>query len=461
MSFEISYDLRKIYGWMSRISLSRPTLPVTTTHENEKTVECCGSTDVTTACEIVQADETSIQSDGLRAGTADFFDVTKSKELSFTKCLEFFRDKSAFVNHHATIISSGCIDEQHKYETYIDESSDNKVDGYGKLETEGEPTIKIHSQKVNYKNYFHGKQEHAASGALAGVFVSLCLHPVDTIKTVFQSCRADQKSVFSIGQSIISERGLMGLYRGIASNIATAAPISAIYTFTYETVKGSLLPLLPKEYHSFAHCTAGGCASIATSFIFTPSERIKQQMQVSSHYQNCWSAIVKIIGGGGLPSLYAGWGAVLCRNIPHSIIKFYTYESVKQLILSSQHPNTQPNTVQTLLCGGLAGSTAALFSTPFDVVKTRLQTQVPGSASRYHSVISALREISTQEGFKGLYRGLTPRLVMYMSQGALFFSSYEFFKSLFSLETLHQSSQITDYERETDDISMILSLLSS
>lgn len=40
--------------------------------------------------------------------------------------------------------------------------------------------------------------------------------------------------------------GVAGLYRGIASNIASSAPISAVYTFTYESVKGSLLPFLPK-----------------------------------------------------------------------------------------------------------------------------------------------------------------------------------------------------------------------
>lgn len=297
--------------------------------------------------------------------------------------------------------------------------------------SDDEPKIQIFS--ANNKKPFHSlaKQEHAFSGALAGICVSCCLHPVDTIKTVTQSCRAEQKSIFYIGKSIVSDRGFPGLYRGITTNIACSAPISAVYTYTYESVKAALLPYLPKDYYSFAHCVGGGCASIATSFIFTPSERIKQQMQVGSHYRNCWDVLVGIIRNGGLSSLYAGWIAVLCRNIPHSMIKFYTYESLKQVMPSS---SIQSHTFQTLMCGGLAGTTAALFTTPFDVIKTRLQTQIPGSRSQYDSVPHALYKISKTEGLKGLYRGLTPRLIMYMSQGSLFFASYEFFKSVFSLE---------------------------
>lgn len=71
------------------------------------------------------------------------------------------------------------------------------------------------------------------------------------------------------------------------------------------------------------------------------------------------------------------------------------------------------------------------------MIKTRLQTQIPGSANQYDSVLHALYKISKSEGFKGLYRGLIPRLIMYMSQGSLFFASYEFFKRTFSLEASH------------------------
>ncbi|KAI3792431.1 hypothetical protein L2E82_06311 [Cichorium intybus] len=376
-SCKISHELQHIYTWMNKIKPPERINPdkstrlacVTTTHENTNNM-IKTSTDVTSLC-----------SDYLLHPIQDLDPDEKENELSEIR--------------------------------------------------EGQESQTV-NPSVHFSIYKYGvaKQEHAFAGAFAGIFVSLCLHPMDTVKTVIQSCHTDQRSIPYIGKSIISERGVSGLYRGITSNIASSAPISAIYTFSYESVKGALLPLFAKEHHSLAHCVAGGCASFATSFVFTPSERIKQQMQVGSHYHSCWNAFWGIIRKGGFSSLYNGWGAVLCRNVPHSIIKFYTYESLK-----SMQANTQPTTISTLLCGGLAGSTAALFTTPFDVVKTRLQTQIPGSVNRYHGVIDTLKDISQHEGLKGLYRGLTPRLAMYMTQGALFFASYESFKRLFSLES--------------------------
>ncbi|ONK71853.1 uncharacterized protein A4U43_C04F13060 [Asparagus officinalis] len=221
---------------------------------------------------------------------------------------------------------------------------------------------------IQYKlQHVFAKNKHALAGALAGTLVSLCLFPMDTVKTVIQAQGTGQKSSCDILRTIISERGVLGLYRGIASNIASAAPISAIYTYTYESVKGVLVPSLPK---------------------------------------------------------------------------FYTYESLKQLFLTSSKPNASLSTLQTLVCGGLAGSTAALFTTPFDVVKTRLQTQVPGSLVKYDGVLHALQEIAREEGLQGLYRGLTPRLAIYISQGAIFFASYEFLKAIFSLETPQAPSQV-------------------
>ncbi|XVE64838.1 hypothetical protein DITRI_Ditri07aG0134100 [Diplodiscus trichospermus] len=378
---------------------------------------------------------------------SDYF-LTTVEETKADCSVSRIPDSNLCADYHINVLAScNSTFKEWQHLSYGSEYLENERKQPELFPTEVDGRMESHSIANEKPKYALAKQEHAFAGAFAGIFVSLCLHPVDTVKTVIQCCHAEQKSIFYIGRSIISERGLTGLYRGIASNIASSAPISALYTFSYESVKGTLLPLFPKEYHSLAHCMAGGCASIATSFIFTPSERIKQQMQVGVRYQNCWNALVGIIKKGGLPSLYTGWGAVVCRNVPHSIIKFYTYESLKQVMLTSLQSSAQPNTLQTLVCGALAGSTAALFTTPFDVVKTRLQTQIPGSLSQYSSVYHALQDIRTHEGLKGLYRGLIPRLVMYMSQGALFFASYEFLKQLFSLEV----PQLTTHKQKNKD----------
>ncbi|XP_004503716.1 uncharacterized protein [Cicer arietinum] len=436
---EVELGSENVYCWMNRNAPSELKCHVKVTEpENLKTnylvAKDCISVDTTASAN--ESEAPSIPNNVVRntkevnpLGSDYFLQAVSDSQMDVGVCHTL--SSSIFADYHINSLAT-CDSASVQCQCKIDDNDLMEIQRRHLSDiSHDEPKAQIFSATHQKPCHSLAKQEHAFSGALAGICVSFCLHPVDTIKTVIQSCRAEQRSIFYTGKSIVSDRGFPGLYRGLTTNIACSAPTSAVYTFTYESVKAALLPYLPKEYYSFAHCVGGGCASIATSFIFTPSERIKQQMQVGSHYRNCWDVLVAIIRNGGLYSLYAGWRAVLCRNIPHSVIKFYTYESLKQVMPSS---SIQSHTFQTLVCGGLAGSTAALFTTPFDVIKTRLQTQIPGSRNQYDSVFHALYKISKTEGLKGLYRGLTPRLIMYVSQGSLFFASYEFFKSAFSLD---------------------------
>eukprot|EP00271_Cylindrocystis_brebissonii_P011843 TRINITY_DN29810_c0_g1_i1.p1 TRINITY_DN29810_c0_g1~~TRINITY_DN29810_c0_g1_i1.p1 ORF type:complete len:477 (+),score=51.68 TRINITY_DN29810_c0_g1_i1:179-1609(+) len=272
--------------------------------------------------------------------------------------------------------------------------------------------------------------QNAAAGGLAGVMVSCCLHPIDTIKTVLQAEKAGGAGLVPTVVRVVQERGFGGLYRGLAANLTTAAPISAIYASTYEAVKGALIPRLPEGWTAVAHCMAGGAASVATAAVYTPSEAIKQRLQLGgSQYKTSWEALVGVVRTEGVGSLYTGVGAVLCRNVPQSVIKFWAYEALKGWALKGKGENARVAPGTQLVIGGVAGSTAALFTTPFDVIKTRLQTQL-ATGAQYRSVYHALVRIWAEEGLPGLYRGLVPRLVIYVSQGAIFFASYEILKGL-------------------------------
>nr|GMC80749.1 mitochondrial substrate carrier family protein V isoform X1 [Ipomoea batatas] len=190
------------------------------------------------------------------------------------------------------------------------------------------------------------------------------------------------------------------------------------YTFTYESVKGALLPFLHTEYQSVAHCVAG---VVQVLLLLSFSLQVSASNNRCKFIHNIKTAeevdCLHYMLGGELFS--AAMFHTQLSRVFHFIdfiidlqfdLQFYTYESLKQLMSSSLQ---------------------------FDIQNKTLMT-VPGS-NQYDGVLHTLKEIGKSEGLKGLYRGLTPRLVMYMTQGALFFASYESFKRLFSLD-LHQSS---------------------
>ena len=91
---------------------------------------------------------------------------------------------------------------------------------------------------------------NAAAGAIAGTLVSITLHPVDTIKVTIQAERNAREPLMKVIARMLSKRGVLGLYSGLTTSLASSAPISAIYTASYESVKGKLLLIFPEVRHS-------------------------------------------------------------------------------------------------------------------------------------------------------------------------------------------------------------------
>ncbi|KAI8910216.1 mitochondrial carrier domain-containing protein [Gorgonomyces haynaldii] len=64
--------------------------------------------------------------------------------------------------------------------------------------------------------------------------------------------------------------------------------------------------------------------------------------------------------------------------------------------------------IKSFLSGACGGLTMVLASHPFDLVKVRMQTF---TSAEYQSMLGATRHILKNDGFRGLYRGVTPVLM--------------------------------------------------
>ncbi|KAH9953382.1 mitochondrial carrier [Russula dissimulans] len=74
--------------------------------------------------------------------------------------------------------------------------------------------------------------------------------------------------------------------------------------------------------------------------------------------------------------------------------------------------------------GSAAGIVSKVFEHPFDLTKVRLQAQVLDATARFRGPLDCLARTFTDEGMRGLYRGLPAPIVGAMAENASLFLAY-------------------------------------
>ncbi|XAR49638.1 hypothetical protein NMG60_11032903 [Bertholletia excelsa] len=270
----------------------------------------------------------------------------------------------------------------------------------------------------------------AAAGGIAGAFTYVCLHPLDTIKTKLQTKGASELyngAVDAIAKTFQS-KGILGFYSGVSAVIVGSAASSAVYFGTCEFGK-SILSRLPQYPSVLIPPTAGAMGNIMSSAIMVPKELITQRMQAGAKGRS-WQVLMGILERDGILGLYAGYSATLLRNLPAGVLNYSSFEYLKAAVLSrTNKPYLEP--IQSVCCGALAGAISASVTTPLDVVKTRLMTQVHGEAINkvaavmYSGVSATVKQILKEEGWVGLSRGMGPRVLHSACFSAIGYFAFE------------------------------------
>lgn len=156
---------------------------------------------------------------------------------------------------------------------------------------------------------------------------------------------------------------------------------------------------------------------------------IKQRMQVfESPYKNWLECTRVVLTTEGIGAFYRSFGTQLVMNIPYQSLHFIMYEFCQDLM--NKDRAYQP--MSHIISGGAAGAVASAATTPFDVIKTLLNTQEKNAVAKGERGISgmgsAIKTIYRLRGIPGFFSGLPARVVYQVPSTAIAWGVYEFFK---------------------------------
>ena len=269
----------------------------------------------------------------------------------------------------------------------------------------------------NENHHVAGILKPYVAGGSAAVVATMCVHPIDLLKTrvQVQIVAPGEAKIGSIkmAQNIIREGGVTKLYAGLSAAIMRQAVYGTARLGLHDQLSkmfrdrngGKAIPLYQKVIASMVSGAVGGLAG-------NPFDIAMVRMQADGHapveqrrgYTNVFTAVARITKEEGIMTLWRGSIPMVFRAIAMNTGMMASYDQCKELLA----PYTGTGYVTSFIASGVSGFVCAFTTLPFDLIKCRMMNMradpVTGEFP-YKNLVNCAYKIFRDEGFATFWRG--------------------------------------------------------
>lgn len=114
----------------------------------------------------------------------------------------------------------------------------------------------------------------------------------------------------------------------------------------------------------------------------------------------------------GVAGFYSGLESALYGVVLNNLVYYYFYEALAKLILQRKTSTRRVlSPIESILTGAIAGSITVFSTNPIWVANTRITV----SGNNKMTTLGALRDIIKKDGFKTLFSGVLPALILVLN----------------------------------------------
>jgi solute carrier family 25 oxoglutarate transporter 11 len=221
--------------------------------------------------------------------------------------------------------------------------------------------------------------------------------------------------------SMVKRDGPTSIYKGVDAAIGRQMVYGTARIGLHRTFSDKLVELNDGHPISFVQKALSGMASGSVAVcIGTPFDIALVRLQSDGmakpedrrNYKHVFDALMRTRKEEGVVALYKGLAPNILRGMSMNVGMMACYDQAKEVVASLLNdPMTNGPSLPTRLgASATAGFTAALFSLPFDLMKSRLMAQKPDPISGeypYRGVLDCAVKIFKADGPRGFFAGFS------------------------------------------------------